>query len=187
MLSMQATGRLSSLLFRFVGRGRPDARCCTSSPSTSSSASAADGDKVVKPGMVQVRRAGPVITIIEDPQDVSAVIDRQLVRKEQDPEVVRGELYTLRREALALYRDVLRLARLFTWPDEQGRPWREVIETSARTEYEAARFEKDPEVVGRLLVQGRDYVEQTLDRMAEKVQADIAASEQQDPRRTEPD
>ncbi len=38
----------------------------------------------------------------------------------------------LRREALALYREVLRYSNLFVWKDAQGRAWRDVIRTSTR-------------------------------------------------------
>lgn len=75
---------------------------------------------------------------------------------------------TTRREVLSLYRDVLRASRIFTWPNEQGVPWRNVLRMSARREFEAARFEKDPETIARLLVVGRDAVRATLDRVTQK-------------------
>lgn len=34
-----------------------------------------------------------------------------------------GQVLTTRREALALYRDVLRISSLFNWPDQEGRIW----------------------------------------------------------------
>ena len=46
---------------------------------------------------------------------------------------------TTRREALSLYRAVLRAAPLFVWGDKAGRQWSEVIKESARKEFEAAR------------------------------------------------
>lgn len=41
-------------------------------------------------------------------------------------------ILTTRREALALYREVLRYSNLFVWKDNQGRVWRDVIRTSTR-------------------------------------------------------
>jgi hypothetical protein len=39
---------------------------------------------------------------------------------------------TTRREALSLYREVLRYSNLFVWKDAQGRMWRDVIRASTR-------------------------------------------------------
>ncbi|KAL2641354.1 hypothetical protein R1flu_008941 [Riccia fluitans] len=75
---------------------------------------------------------------------------------------------TTRREVLSLYREVLRATRIFTWPNEQGVPWRDVLRLSARREFELARFEKDPEAIARLLVVGRDAVRATLERFSQK-------------------
>ncbi|BBN18682.1 hypothetical protein MPTK1_8g04550 [Marchantia polymorpha subsp. ruderalis] len=73
-----------------------------------------------------------------------------------------------RREVLALYRDVLRVLRIFTWPNDDGVMWKDVLKLSARREFEAARFEKDPETITRLLVVGRDAVRSTLEKFTEK-------------------
>lgn len=51
-------------------------------------------------------------------------------------------ILTTRREALSLYREVLRYSNLFVWRDERGRPWRDVLRASARKEFEEARFEQ---------------------------------------------
>jgi Complex 1 protein (LYR family) len=67
-------------------------------------------------------------------------------------------------EALRLYRDILRASRLFHWPNERGEPWSRVLRTNARKEFEQARFERDPELCARLLVVGRDSLNQTIDR-----------------------
>jgi hypothetical protein len=52
----------------------------------------------------------------------------------------------LRREALTLYRDILRYSNLFVWKDSSGRVWRDVIRASARKVCVCAR-----DVVGTLL------------------------------------
>ena len=44
--------------------------------------------------------------------------------------------------AACRYRSIWRHSRLFVWQDEVGQPWRDVLRTSARKEFEAARDEK---------------------------------------------
>jgi hypothetical protein len=62
------------------------------------------------------------------------------------------------REAIHLYRDILRTCKHFHWTDEQKRPWSQVLKENARKEFEQSRYEEDPLVVARLLVTGRDCV-----------------------------
>lgn len=89
----------------------------------------------------------------------------------------RRRLTSSRREALGLYRDILRATRLFEWPDERGVPWRESLRANARREFEEARGERDPEVVARLLIGGRDAVEQALERVADASRRMVQAEE----------
>jgi len=72
-------------------------------------------------------------------------------------------------ESLRLYRDILRASRLFTWPNEAGEPWSNVLRRNARKEFEQARGENDPEVIARLLFVGRDCLNQTTERFAKAV------------------
>ena len=72
-----------------------------------------------------------------------------------------------RREVLALYRDILRTARAFYWPDENGEQWSTVLKRSARKEFEQARNEKDPLIVARLIVVGRQCVQDTKNKFNE--------------------
>ena len=44
------------------------------------------------------------------------------------------------KEALRLYRDILRATRMFTWPDDKGVPWRETLQRNARQEFEAGEI-----------------------------------------------
>ena len=73
------------------------------------------------------------------------------------------------REALRLYRDVLRLSRVFTWRNEKHELWRDIVSNNARKEFEQARYEKDPLIVARLLFVGRDCLNQTRERLAGKM------------------
>lgn len=108
------------------------------------------------------------------PDTVEELFDRHMVKKDKslddDEEelLARQRLTSTRREALSLYRDILRASRFFMWPDSRGVLWRDVLRENARKEFEAARFEKDPEIVARLLIGGRDAVESTLEKLAEK-------------------
>ena len=103
------------------------------------------------------------------------LLDRHLAKKEKplinDEEAEylnRERLTSTRREALSLYRDILRATRFYTWTDSRGVLWRDVLRENARKEFEAARFETDPEVITRLLIGGSDAVSSALDRLAEK-------------------
>ena len=83
------------------------------------------------------------------------------------------EVLTTRREALSLYRAVWRASFLFVWKNEKGEEWRDIIRESARKEFEAARHEKDPEMITRLLVTGRDYLDQAMEKFMTKRQSII--------------
>lgn len=74
-------------------------------------------------------------------------------------------------EALRLYRDVLRACRLFdNTRNEQGHLMGDVLRASARKEFEAARGERDAEVIARLIITGRDCVMQIQEKVAQKQQ-----------------
>lgn len=85
-------------------------------------------------------------------------LDKASRKKPEGP-----RLLTTRREALSLYREVLRYSNLFVWKDAQGRTWRDVIRESTRKEYEDARFETDPEIINKLIITGRDCVQRTIE------------------------
>ncbi|XP_012450263.1 uncharacterized protein LOC105773134 [Gossypium raimondii] len=108
------------------------------------------------------------------PDTVEELLNRHLVKKEkslddeEEESLNRQRLTSTRGEALGLYRDILRATRFFMWPDSRGVQWRDILRENARKEFEEARFEKDPEVVTRLLIGGRDAVESALEKLAEK-------------------
>ncbi|CAI8606626.1 unnamed protein product [Vicia faba] len=117
----------------------------------------------------------------EGPDSVEELLDRHLVKKannnntddDEDELQNRRRLTTTRREALSLYRDILRASRYFAWSDSKGVLWRDLIRDSARKEFELARFETDPEVVTRLLIGGHEAVNNAIEKLAEKQRQQI--------------
>uniref|UniRef100_A0A0D9VP98 Complex 1 LYR protein domain-containing protein n=1 Tax=Leersia perrieri TaxID=77586 RepID=A0A0D9VP98_9ORYZ len=139
---------------------------------------------------IAISRRPHLRSIHEGPDTIDELLDRHLAKKPSsssssaaalDDDAAEAEarrrLTSTRREALALYRDILRVTRLFEWPDDRGVPWRETLRANARREFEEARGERDPEVVARLLIGGRDAVQQALDRLAEASRRMVEAEE----------
>lgn len=56
------------------------------------------------------------------------------------------------REALRLYREILRTAKGFWWEDDYGQPFSEQLTKSARREFEDWRGERDPEVIANRIM-----------------------------------
>jgi hypothetical protein len=71
------------------------------------------------------------------------------------------------KEARSLYREILRTAKHFHWADDKGIPWNKKLKEQAKTEFLAARKEDDPLVIARLLVTGRDCVQQIQNKFNE--------------------
>ncbi|CAN0016885.1 unnamed protein product [Ectocarpus sp. 6 AP-2014] len=88
------------------------------------------------------------------------------------PRAGRG-CYQGNREAIRLYREILKATRLFHWCNEKGEPWGRILRESSRKEFEQARHEMDPLVVARLLVVGRQCLNDTI-RGLEKTERRIA-------------
>ena len=79
---------------------------------------------------------------------------------------------TRRKEALSLYREILRTAKHFHWADEKsGRPWNALLKENARREFEESRQETDPLVIARMLVTGRDCLQQVQNKFNDATQA----------------
>lgn len=113
-----------------------------------------------------------------DPDEVAELIEsniRRPSREEQDAQrATPRRLLTTRREALSLYREILRYSNLFVHRDEHGRMWRDVLRANARAEFEVARSEPDPELINRMIVTGRDAVQRIVDSYMRKRQRIIA-------------
>jgi hypothetical protein len=43
----------------------------------------------------------------------------------------------INKEAIRLYRDIIRATRFYTWTNEKGEPWRQVLRVNARKEFES--------------------------------------------------
>ena len=116
--------------------------------------------------------------------ELDECLDRHLA-KPNTPGAAKQSIATTRRESLSLYRDILRFSRFFTWTDQNGVPFSTLIRESARKEYEAARFEKDPQIVNKLIVSGRDCLHKSLqnviDRQKEIVEQERNVSQNRNP------
>jgi hypothetical protein len=78
-----------------------------------------------------------------------------------------------RKEALSLYREILRTAKAFHWVDEStGEPWNLRLKNEARKEFNSSKEETDPLIIARMLVTGRDCVQQIQNKFMD---ADRAA------------
>jgi hypothetical protein len=62
------------------------------------------------------------------------------------------------REILNLYRDVLKMTRRFTWTNEDGQPWRDILQRTARSEFEMIRTETDQVKISKFVITWRDAV-----------------------------
>jgi hypothetical protein len=116
-------------------------------------------------------------TIGADADEVADLLDRTVVKGSKFTD--RPAVLTTRREALSLYREILRWSNLFVWRDQQGRLFKDLIRESARKEFEDARYERDPEIVSRLLVTGRDCVQKTVERVLQQREVLMQQDQQQ--------
>jgi hypothetical protein len=77
-----------------------------------------------------------------------------------------------KKEALWLYREILRTAKHFHWAEEKsGKPWNQVLKDQARNEFQESREETDPLVIARMLVTGRDCLQQVQNKFNDATQA----------------
>ena len=117
------------------------------------------------------------LSLHSGPDNLEELLDKHVVsghsKKPDGEDEARRRLTSTRREALSLYRDILRASRFFLWPNEKGVLWRDVLRASSRKEFEDARYEQDPEIIARLLVGGRDALQQTVENAIKKQSAQV--------------
>jgi Complex 1 protein (LYR family) len=82
-----------------------------------------------------------------------------------------GKMFAPNREGVRLYRDILRACRFFNYPNQKGELWSDVLRANARKEFEQARYERDPEMIARLLMVGRDALNQTMEKYHAKAKS----------------
>lgn len=70
----------------------------------------------------------------------------------------------LRREALALYREIIRTCNAFYWADKNGQPWSLVLRQSARKEFENNRNLVDALEIKRQIMMGYESVDEVRRR-----------------------
>lgn len=68
-------------------------------------------------------------------------------------------------EIVRLYRDVMKMTLRFTWANEDGQSWKEILQRTARTEFEQMKGETDTVKIAKFMISWRD----SLMRIHEKV------------------
>jgi hypothetical protein len=58
-----------------------------------------------------------------------------------------------------------------TWIEPSGKPWNKILREQARKEFEESRNETDPLIIARMLVTGRDCVQQVQNKFNDATQA----------------
>lgn len=61
---------------------------------------------------------------------------------------------------IRLYREVMQMTRRFTWANEDGEPWQDILKKTARAEFDELRTETDSVKVGKFLITWRDSLRQ---------------------------
>ncbi len=91
---------------------------------------------------------------------------------------------TRRKEALSLYREILRTAKHFHWADPvTGKPYNLLLKQQARQEFEASREETDPLILARMMITGRDCLQQVQQKFNDATLAAWKRIEQDTTRR----
>ena len=61
-------------------------------------------------------------------------------------------------EVLRCYREVLQMTNRFTWNNEDGEPWQDILRRTARAEFEELRNETDTLKVAKVMITWRESV-----------------------------
>ena len=65
------------------------------------------------------------------------------------------------REALRLYREVIKFCAEFNWHNTDGRLWRDILRENSRKEFEESREENDPVILYKMMVTTKDAISKT--------------------------
>ena len=80
----------------------------------------------------QQRRGISEEQINADGSTVAELFEKNMAKASRKRNDEPPRILTTRREALHLYREILRYSNLFVWRDEKGRMWRDVLRGNAR-------------------------------------------------------
>ncbi|KRX08398.1 hypothetical protein PPERSA_08597 [Pseudocohnilembus persalinus] len=69
------------------------------------------------------------------------------------------------KEALRLYREVLKFSNEFTWNNKNGENWGEIIRKSARKEFEVSKDEQDHLISMKMILTTRESIHKTREKM----------------------
>jgi len=78
-------------------------------------------------------------------------------------DLVRSNRKPPNKEALRLYREVIKFCGEFDWENEKGELWRDTLRKSARQEFENSREEDDPVNLYKMMVTTKDAMRHTKD------------------------
>ncbi|EAR93245.1 complex 1 protein, LYR family protein (macronuclear) [Tetrahymena thermophila SB210] len=69
------------------------------------------------------------------------------------------------KEALKLYREILKFSNYFYWNNTKGENWGEIIRKSARREFEIGKSESDPLIAMKMIMTTRESLQKTKEKM----------------------
>ena len=55
---------------------------------------------------------------------------------------------------------IIKFCKLFYWNNEKGIPWRVILIQNARKEFEASKEEKDPVILGKMLIRSHEALQE---------------------------
>lgn len=91
---------------------------------------------------------------------------KTIIKNKSNLQFLKGSVDSLERshkpipnkEVLILYREVMQMTRRFTWANEDGQPWKEILQKTARQEFEELKSETDSVKVGKFVITWRDVL-----------------------------
>ena len=65
------------------------------------------------------------------------------------------------KDALRIYREVVKFCAEFNWKNTDGRVWKDILREHARKEFEQSREERDPVILYKMLLTTREAIGKT--------------------------